>query len=152
MTKKEYASAYQKIYFQKNKEILYEKRREYIKTNHEKIKPKRLIRAKRYQDKRKLQLFDLLGGPICVECGCNIIKALEVNHINGGGCQETKGGLYRDYSSRYNELIKNPKRIKEFNILCRICNAHHYLRDVRKVTGGKFIVTFQKDEELGQNQ
>jgi len=38
----------------------------------------------------KLKLFDILGGPFCKRCGFDDIRALDREHIHGGGSKEKK--------------------------------------------------------------
>lgn len=72
------------------------------------------------------------------------MEALELNHVNGGGYSEEN----QDRSARYRKILKDPEERKRFNILCRVCNAHHYLRDLKNIKGGIWNVTFIKDKEL----
>lgn len=61
--------------------------------------------------------------PVCIKCGCNDIRLLEVNHKNGGGSREQrkkKGVIYWDITTLR-------RGTNDLEILCRICNARHYL-------------------------
>ena len=65
-------------------------------------------------------LISSLGGK-CVKCGFDDIRALQIDHINGGGEQQQKifGGKYYVYKY-YNE---HPELAdKEVQILCANCN------------------------------
>jgi ribosomal protein L20A (L18A) len=72
--------------------------------------------------KLKDNVFEYLGGYKCVKCGCTNKNILEINHINLGGQKEYK---IIGYWQLLRNIIKN-KRKKEFDILCRVCNASHY--------------------------
>ena len=65
----------------------------------------------------------------CIECKCNDKRLLEINHINGGGCKETKNlGTYGSNAIKFlKEIISLRRSTKDLNILCRVCNAKHYL-------------------------
>ena len=63
--------------------------------------------------------------PHCVSCGCDDLRLLEVNHKNGSGGQEMQKGkrsmqFYRDISMLRRET-------DDLELLCRVCNAKHYL-------------------------
>jgi len=61
----------------------------------------------------------------CVRCGCDNIPLLEINHINGGGLKEFEGGKYaREF---YRKIIRLERKVDDLEILCRVCNAWHYL-------------------------
>lgn len=71
--------------------------------------------------RQRLQIIDLLGSK-CVLCGFSDIRALQLDHINGGGHKERKkflGGstaMYAFYAKHPNMLKKN------LQILCANCN------------------------------
>ena len=68
-----------------------------------------------------------LGGTHCEKCGCDIIAILEINHKNGGGAQQqrTKG-----HYAACREVLNSANPEKKFNILCRVCNAQHYVEEI----------------------
>lgn len=77
--------------------------------------------------KLKRRVFAIISEsatPKCVNCGCDDIRLLEVNHINGSGAVEYKtrgsANFYRDISM----LRRNTDGLE---LLCRVCNAKHYL-------------------------
>lgn len=73
---------------------------------------------------RRLKVMKLLGGAICVYCGCDEYKALEINHKNGGGSVEARSGLRR---SLINDLLLGRRNKDDFEITCRVCNAWYYM-------------------------
>lgn len=84
---------------------------------------------KRKREKRKLfrkSVLFRLGGinPKCVNCGCDDFRLLEVNHKNCGGAKEirTKG------SGFYGDIINGKRKIEDLELLCRVCNALHFLQ------------------------
>lgn len=89
---------------------------------------------KRHPEKAKLwdkiskkrlrqRVIAYLGGPRCVRCGCNDGRVLEINHKKGHGAKDVRrrGG----FNSLYWSILKE-KRKREFEVLCRVCNAAHY--------------------------
>ncbi len=75
---------------------------------------------RKYQMKLRESMFDILGYK-CVICGFKDIRALQIDHIKGGGAKEQKNmngnsGMYRYYKN-------NPdKAKKKLQILCANCN------------------------------
>lgn len=68
--------------------------------------------------KKRIKLIKLLGGK-CVRCGFTDIRALQLDHINGGGTKLTKG----KYSTIISNYLKNIEECKkEIQILCANCN------------------------------
>lgn len=61
----------------------------------------------------------------CAQCGCNDIRLLEINHINGGGSKETDKGRKNSYF--WNNILSGKRKTDDLEILCRVCNARHYL-------------------------
>jgi len=82
----------------------------------------KLTRRDAYVSHRR-RAFELLGGAVCVRCGCDVIEFLELNHINGGGCKE-----HREVGNSILGMIINGQRGPEgYEVLCRVCNALDYL-------------------------
>jgi hypothetical protein len=87
----------------------------------------REIQAKT-QLNEKLRVFAIISKsthPSCANCNCDDIRILEVNHKNGGGGKEyhqlpNPSNLYRDIA-----MLRRP--VDDLEILCRVCNAKHYL-------------------------
>jgi hypothetical protein len=76
----------------------------------------------------------------CVNCGCNDLRILEINHINGGG-----GKDYKKHKNKpeliYYAILRGERKTDDLNLLCRVCNALHYA-ELKGVRG--FTVTYQK--------
>lgn len=70
----------------------------------------------------RLKVLEHLGGPICCKCGFLDSRALQIDHINGGGNKETKniGGSAQLYRSILNLAPETAKKI--YQILCANCN------------------------------
>ena len=75
---------------------------------------------RRNRNKRiREQIFDILGGE-CVDCGYDSdLRALCIEHKNGGGTQERRrrGGDYRFYILK--QILAGSKN---YQILCANCN------------------------------
>lgn len=64
-------------------------------------------------------MFSILGGKQCVICGCLDVRCLQFDHINGGGCKESRimgNKMLKHY-------INNPEEAKaKLQVLCANCN------------------------------
>lgn len=61
------------------------------------------------------KVFEFLGGK-CIRCGFSDARALQIDHINGGGYRER---LSRNYISFYRKILENPA---PYQLLCANCN------------------------------
>jgi hypothetical protein len=120
-THKATRSAQAKRYYTANKLKLSQKSDEYYEFNRIQINKKR----KDYRDSKRLEVITHLGGK-CNKCGFNDIKALQIDHINGGGRKDRNGlilGFFKkvlaDDSDNYQLLCANCNTIK------RIVNHEH---------------------------
>ena len=68
----------------------------------------------------RLRLIDLLGGEKCMRCGFSDIRALQIEHINGGGTKQFKeNGTY----SVYAYYLNHPEKAKrDLQVFCANCN------------------------------
>jgi hypothetical protein len=80
------------------------------------------------------RVFDSLGGPVCVECGCPDKRVLEVNHISGGGNAELRESGYKSIMWK---ILRMRYPQEQYNVLCRVCNANHWVRMKFGITGIK---------------
>lgn len=87
-----------------------------------------------YLKSLRLRAMNKIGGTICANCGCNTFIALEINHINGGGNLELKSINYKQY---LRNIINEKVDISQYNVLCRVCNAQHYLESILGIKGHK---------------
>lgn len=78
----------------------------------------------RFRKKRKEEVFRMLGGAVCVYCGCDHVPALEINHRNGGGSQEMRSGAG---SRLVSDIFYGRRGMSDLEIVCRVCNAWHYI-------------------------
>jgi hypothetical protein len=87
-------------------------------------------RQTNYLRTKRTEAIKTLGGK-CVYCGCDIQKALELNHKNGGGNKEKASKQYQKHGRTYQIKmyldIINSKR-NDIELTCRVCNSVHYLK------------------------
>jgi hypothetical protein len=78
--------------------------------------------------------IERLGGKLCANCGCDEFNLLEINHINGGGRVAAK---VRQSRQLYRDIVSSRVELRDYNVLCRVCNALHYVQDILGVKGHK---------------
>lgn len=147
-SEKEYYKLYSKTEKYKKYQNEYKKNKiEFLKETspeeYEKLKSKHKKYSKKSRESKRRILFNMLGGCFCSECGCDIFEALELNHKNGGGYFESRKLNLRG-SALYNKIISTPSIHKNYNVLCRVCNANHYLRDIKNIKEGTWQINFTK--------
>ena len=97
--------------------VYYDER--YTKSWKNKKKPSSEYRKMR-REKIKNKLYDILGN-VCIRCGFSDKRALQFDHINGGGKREIL--LFKGNENMYRFYSKNPKDTKErLQVLCANCN------------------------------
>lgn len=118
-------------------------KKKYIKNHPEKVKEWRktylnstygkktyLARQRAYDNKKRRELIQEMGGE-CIKCGFDDWRALQIDHINGGGTNDNK--IMRNFSplKRLKEIIKNKDII--YQLLCANCNwiKRYEQREVR---------------------
>lgn len=89
--------------------------------------------AVKYRAQLRARLFAVFGSK-CVNCGCDDARILELNHIRGGG-RKDRAKTQNCSAAIYRKALKDPNRKKKYNILCRICNALHYVQKIRGISG-----------------
>lgn len=92
-----------------------EYREKYRRNNPEKIKESQ----RKYHQKNRKLLFDLLGNK-CVKCGFLDKRALQIDHINGGGRAERIKYNTKDFHRIVLKSLKSKE--KKYQLLCANCN------------------------------
>ena len=124
---------------EKNRERSLKQSREYQKKNPEKI------RETREKSHKKLvnDVLNIISNDdlCCVSCGCDDLRLLEINHKNGGGRKDM-----RNHNKFYRDIRNGKRKIDDLEILCKVCNSHHYL----ELKFGKlpYIILYYKNEEI----
>lgn len=93
-----------------------QKRRDYCKIYNNSSIAKESF--KRYYNKLKMSVFALLGME-CVRCGFDDLRALQIDHINGGGAKEIKSFTRNKYKVLHEKILNGSK---EYQVLCANCN------------------------------
>lgn len=130
---------YMKEYYQKHKEHLQEinkiPRKRYLDSEKGKAfrhacyiryysiasnRTKRALSERIKRTRIRVELLRLLGGKCC-KCGFTDYRALQLDHINGGGTKERRS--FPNQHTFVNYYWKNPELAKTvFQILCANCN------------------------------
>ena len=99
---------------------------------------KHRAQARKYQRSLRTKVLEFLGEK-CIYCGCDVPEALEINHINGQGTEE-KRNRWKGGSKAFYLAILNGSRSKEdLEITCKVCNARHYLNNIKGIEGNWLI-------------
>ncbi len=122
---------YQRQWREQNREKLNAYRRQYmreyrkkyperIKANTQRFRERHKERlreeAREYNHKFRIQILERLGSK-CVVCGFDDWRALQIDHINGRGTEETKKlGVYGFYTKIRDMPLEEAK--KEYQVLC----------------------------------
>jgi hypothetical protein len=94
-----------------------ESQRKYRENNREKVRE-----SQRNEKKRKKDEIHYLLGCKCIKCGFNDSRALQIDHINGGGYTERKG-YNMNPQKYYSNILKSIKNNEnKYQLLCANCN------------------------------
>ena len=75
------------------------------------------LNDRRLRLQKRLAILQFLGGK-CVKCGFSDYRALNIDHINGGGTRESR--IYKSQAQKYERIKANPHL---FQLLCANCNS-----------------------------
>src|SRR5271155_256030 len=80
------------------------------------------------------------GGPIvCSHCGCDDIRVIEINHVNGGGTKEIRlVGNQRLYKL----IVDGMRAVDDLDLACRVCNALFFVEMKFPELKGRFQVKY----------
>ena len=115
---------YSKTYYRLNIDYLKQKGREYGRTYRPKNKERCRTSTKKYKDKIRMNVLSFLSNnsqPKCMRCGFSDIRALQIDHVNGGGNLENSrignGKVQR-------QILQMPQQeaYSKYQILCANCN------------------------------
>jgi len=74
--------------------------------------------SKKYRDRLRSAALAFLGGK-CVKCGFSDERALQIDHINGGGRKEF---LEIHAHGIHKKILETPGSLSEYQLLCANCN------------------------------
>ncbi len=84
------------------------------------------------------EVFEVLGGARCAECGCDVREILEVNHVHLDGATERKIDGKQPLSL-YQDIRAGRVDVTRYNILCKLCNFAHFVRLGKGVSGHRIV-------------
>lgn len=115
---KEHINEYALNRYYNNKEKIRNSRKEYEQEYHRVNYIKRREATRRYNQKKRAELISVLGGK-CVKCGFDDVRALQVDHINGGGSKDNA-----NTSGMKNKVMLDRIKSgdKSYQLLCANCN------------------------------
>ena len=115
----------------KNKEHVKKYRKEY----YEEKKMKERKAHKKYMTKMRTFILKRLGNKCC-QCGFDDVRALQIDHINGGGRKERdKIGSTSSYYRMLRDLSDN-EIYEKYQLLCANCNMIKVTTNKEKAYGG----------------
>ena len=118
---KQWSKEYHKQYYLKNKEKMLEQQR--VRLEDPQIKAHKNKKDRERSVLYKAKIYEILGGAKCVHCGYDKdIRALQLDHINGGGRKD------RDENRSTTKILKmhrdNLDSLKDkYQVLCANCNV-----------------------------
>lgn len=94
------------------------------------------LRLTKYIQSKKTLVITLLGSK-CIRCGFDDVRALQIDHINGGGSKEVAIFSRSTYLNRVIKSIKEKEG--KYQLLCANCNwikksENHNEHGGRKIT------------------
>jgi len=72
-----------------------------------------------YRRKQRLAAIAILGG-VCKKCGFSDVRALQIDHINGGGVKELKKVNGTEHTKKVIRSVLNKEN--KYQLLCANCN------------------------------
>jgi hypothetical protein len=72
----------------------------------------------KYNARLRKAALDVLGGK-CIKCGFSDIRALQVDHVNGGGTKDKKKTTHTYFKIVVESFLKGENK---YQLLCANCN------------------------------
>lgn len=94
--------------------------KEYYELNKDKILKQQQKHSKENRVIWRKKIFNLLGGEMCKKCGFDDYRALQIDHVNGGGLKAYKNDHRLRKPMYYFRVIE--KDINSYQVLCANCN------------------------------
>ena len=80
------------------------------------------VNKRRQYKSLRIEIINLLGGE-CSQCGFTDVRALQIDHRSGGGCQERKA-YSKNMRQYYKAILEKIKAGDDsYRCLCANCNA-----------------------------
>jgi hypothetical protein len=126
---KEAINQKKKEYYYSHKDEIYAKRKEYYKNRYLNKKYEIQKKSRIFHKERRDRIIKYLGGK-CVRCGFNDNRALQVDHINGGGLKERRDTPHF-CNAKFENMIYSDTH--KYQLLCANCN------NIKKYENGEFF-------------
>ena len=114
LSRSEYLKEYNRCYRREHDDETKAAAKEWSRNNRARIRGSVNRRLKEL----KIEAMVHLGGALCARCGFSDLRALQIDHVNGGGKAERKKN--RNYPSYYRSVAKS--EIGKYQVLCANCN------------------------------
>lgn len=82
------------------------------------IRAKEKARNLKYRRQIRKQVLEVMGN-MCCKCGFKDVRALEIDHVHGGGTKERRDGGH--HTSLWRKIIKT-KNFDNYQLLCANCH------------------------------
>lgn len=89
-------------------------------------KKKNRASYRRYWRNMRKKVIEKLGVK-CVYCGCDEYEALEINHINGKGGEESR----EKRKTFHLNILSGRRKTDDLELTCGVCNKWHYLTKLK---------------------
>jgi hypothetical protein len=96
--------------------------RDYYQKNREAVLPRMRVANLRSYHKMKDEAVDSLGG-VCCACGHEDRRVLQIDHVNGGGGAERKRQGSATTLRRIRDFLRDNPTQAEYQLLCANCHA-----------------------------
>lgn len=107
-------------YYQREREKRLASRAASTQKHYGRVREYGRVRNQTRRQKLREQLLDALGRK-CARCGYDTdVRALQIDHVNGGGCKERKDFPSRD--AYYNHILQHAED-GSYQVLCANCNV-----------------------------
>ncbi len=110
---------HQPTWYEKNKdtEKYKARKRKYNQIDYYRRRTKRLLYEREKRMVKRKELMTKLGGEQCIKCGFNDYRALQFDHIEGGGTKQR-----REMVNVWPILKHIENNLSEYQVLCANCN------------------------------
>lgn len=109
-----------------------------LKKDYQNNREDRIADSIRRQSEWRKQAINKLGGPKCVECGCEVYELLQINHKDGSGNKDRKeNGMVS--GKFWRAIAKETRDISNLEVTCRLCNQKHYVEYILGYPGFTII-------------
>jgi hypothetical protein len=131
---KEKFKQYMKIYTKIHEKELKEKAKIYWEKNKQRFKERKIEYWKKRNNQLRNAIFDKFGNK-CARCGFSDVRALQIDHINGGGGREKKM-LKNNNWALFQKVLADTTG--KYQLLCANCNW------IKKVENGEVGNQYKK--------